>query len=214
VGDCTLYKEETSGEPGQPATTKMAEFTLKQNQIVDAEELVWEEYEGTFVPDGPSSNLCVSYQVSGLTLPGLGLIQLVGLEYRKKIGSFALSFGAAYGWGDGFDKGSPEDKTDGLEYSVGLLNLEAKLMGIIDLAAVDIMLGGLAGSKLIFQSENTEQHLGASILLGALTGLSLKVFHPVTLDFVFGVDLDIYVLDHEWTLAFSPRGGATIGLSF
>jgi hypothetical protein len=215
AGKCRIFNDAGQEDPDGVHHLLVAEVELGRNRTISLDDFIWDAHKGSLPwVRGRVNSLLAEYHLTGNNLPGLGMLSLFGLLYRRRFESTSLMFSAAFGTGEGFDV-RDRNPLIGLKYNLHVVSLEVSPFWQIDLAAVDLLVGGTAGARLMFQDARwMGNRVGTSILLGAVAGLSLDVAEPFSMLMLFEADADVYYLDRRWKAVFSPRGRISAGLSF
>ena len=215
-GVCRVYNQKGEILPNRPRLLEVSEVAFKKGKEVSLGPKDFGRHKGPLDWElGKRNTVAAEVSFTHDIIPGLGILFMGGLNYRRKIGPMTLMFAAAYGQTEGTDAEHNEDALEGLAYQARELNLEIAPLWRIDLAALDLLYGGMVGSKIMFQDTwGYGEYSAASAFVGLGGGVDVQVYKPLSLLITCEYDLDFYQLDGELHVAPAVRGRLALGIEF
>lgn len=218
-GVCRVFNQKGEILPNRPGLLEVSEFALKNGKQVSLRPKDFGRHKGPFDWElGKRNTIAAEVSFTHDIIPGLGMLFMGGLNYRREVGPMTLMFAAAYGQTDDGQDHDPVDVEDtwgGLDYQARVLNLEIAPLWRVDLAALDLLYGGMVGSKIMFQDAWSHgEYSAASVFVGVGGGVDVQVYKPLSLLFMCEYDFDFYKLDGELYVAPAIRGRLALGIEF
>lgn len=138
-----------------------------------------------------------------------------GVSYRRRLESVVLKAAISFG------KALIEPNEDDFRYWANVITVEGGPMWLIDLAAVDLLLGATLGTKLVIQKRldtpSPDPAWANTFLAGIVAGIDLKMFSPLSVLVTWELDGDLVPYDDvtgRWLYELSLRAGLSVGYRY
>lgn len=155
----------------------------------------------------PANSLAAFYSMSGWMMNQMGSAHGFGLGLTRRMGPITAM--ADFGYA----QTTVDD--EGLVYSYRSVNLAVAPMWRFELPGFDLLLGVVAGGRLMMQDAGVGgRYTAPSALAGVIGGVDLSIGEKFSMLMTWEMDADLFELNNSLQFAFSPRAKLGMGYRF
>jgi hypothetical protein len=188
------------------------EVTVKASQsvTVDEAQLTTRAIEVAWPRGGheePATAVATFYSLSGWLMQDMGPVHGAGFSLTRRIGPVTSILGFSYG--------TTTVNDAGLLYQMDVMSIEVTPMWRFELPAADLLVGLVAGSRILLQDAGVGgEYSAGTFMTGAIGGIDVTVLEPVSVLVTWEMDADLFGLNEGATVAFSPRAKLAVAYWF